>query len=533
MVKVIVATVVGVLAGPVFAQVATSPPQRDVNVTVPVYRVTVVGRTTAAISYRAHSGDTRIDLVGTALMPQARGTADVSSKKNSIEIDARIDKMRPPSQFGREYLTYVLWAITSEGRPANLGELPLRGDAARVRSTTELPAFALIVTAEPYFAVTQPSDVVVMENVVRGNTNGNVDTVQAHYELLQRGSYLRDQESTFTIGPLEPGTPLDLAEARNAIAIARIAGARQLAVDSYTKATRLLAAAERAYGQRKRSAEVTMPARQAAQTAEDARLIALQRQEEARQARDRVAAAQRERDALDRVQVEEHKRLEAEKAATVARAAAEEERVAHERARHEATQVQSDAANALAAAEAARQVADANAHEARMEALRAQAAVAVAEQEKKELRDRLREQLNAILETRETARGLIMNVPDVLFDTASARLTVVAREKLARVGGILAAQPDLHVAAEGHTDNVGSAEENQRLSERRAAAVLAYLVQQKIPLTAVDTAGFGETRPIASNATPAGRQQNRRVELVVSGASIGRASTSASTGSRQ
>lgn len=166
-----------------------------------------------------------------------------------------------------------------------------------------------------------------------------------------------------------------------------------------------------------------------------------------------------------------------------------------------------------------------------MEALRAQAAVAVAEQEKKALRERLRQQLNAILETRETARGLIMNVPDVLFDTASARLTAVAREKLARVGGILAAQPDLHIKAEGHTDNVGSADENQRLSERRAAAVFAYLVQQKIPLTAVDTIGVGEARPIASNDTAAGRQQNRRVELIVTGESIGR--TTPASGSNQ
>jgi len=522
MIKVIVATVVAVLAVPVFAQVATPPVQQNVNVAVPVYRVTVVGRTTAALAYRPNSGDARIDLVGTVLMPQARGVADISTKKTSLEIDAHVEKMVRPSQFGREYLTYVLWAITTEGRPANLGELQVRDGSARVRSTTELQAFALIVTAEPYFAVTQPSDVVVMENVGSRSASGDVDRVQAHYELLQRGSYLRNQEAAYTIGPPEPGTPLDLAEARNAIALARIAGADQFATDSYIKATRLLAAAEQAFGQHKRSAEITLTARQAAQTAEDARLIAVQRQEEARQARDRVAGAQRERDALDLAQVEEQKRLEAEKAATVARAAAEQERIAHERTRQETTQVQADAASALAAAEAARKASDDNAREARMEALRAQAAVAVAEQEKKALRERLRQQLNAILETRETARGLIMNVPDVLFDTASARLTAVAREKLARVGGILAAQPDLHIKAEGHTDNVGSADENQRLSERRAAAVFAYLVQQKIPLTAVDTIGVGEARPIASNDTAAGRQQNRRVELIVTGESIGR-----------
>ena len=530
MIKVIVATAVAVLAVPVFAQVATPPPQQDVNIAVPVYRVTVVGRATPAIAYKPNSSRASINLVGTVLMPQARGVADISPKKKSIEIDAHVEKMVRPSQFGREYLTYVLWAITTEGRPANLGELQIRDGSARVRSTTELQAFALIVTAEPYFAVTQPSDIVVMENVGGSGARGD-DRVQTHYELLQRGSYLRNQESAYTIGPPDPGTPLDLAEARNAIALARIAGAQQFATDSFTKATQLLAGAERAFGQRKRAADITLTARRAAQTAEDARLIAVQRQEEARQARDRVAAAQRERDALDRAQVEEQKRLEAEKAATVARAAADQERLAHERTRQETTQVQADAASALAAAEAARQASDDNAREARMEALRAQAAVAVAEQEKKDLRERLRHQLNAILETRETARGLIMNVPDVLFDTASARLTAVAREKLARVGGILAAQPDLHIRAEGHTDNVGSADANQRLSERRAAAVLAYLVQQKIPLTAVDTVGLGKTRPIASNDTAGGRQQNRRVDLIVTGESIGR--TTPPSGSNQ
>jgi outer membrane protein OmpA-like peptidoglycan-associated protein len=251
-----------------------------------------------------------------------------------------------------------------------------------------------------------------------------------------------------------------------------------------------------------------MAARQAAQTAEDARLIAVQHQEQATAARQRVASALRERDALERAQAEETKRLEAEKAAAVARAAADQERIERERANRDAAEVQADA------------------QQARVDALRLQAALAVAEQEKKELRERLREQLNAILETQETARGLIMNVPDVLFVTGSARLTAVAREKLARVGGILAAQPDLHITAEGHTDNVGSSEENQRLSERRATAVLAYLVQQKVPLTAVDTIGVGEARPIASNDTAAGRQQNRRVELIVTGESIGRAAPS-------
>ena len=341
----------------------------------------------------------------------------------------------------------------------------------------------MIVTAEPYFAVSQPSDVVVLENAVRGADTSTVDTVQAKYDLLRRGSYLRDQGASFAPKPLEAGAPLDLAEARNAIELARIAEADQYASDTFAKATRLLDEAETARAQGKRGGDIMLAARKAAQTAEDARLIALQRQEDAFNARHRVVAAQRERAALERAEAAEAGRQQAEQAAT-----------------------------------AAQDAADAELQQARMLALRAQAAAAVAEQEKKELRDRLREQLNAFLDTRETARGLIMNVPDVLFETASARLTA---ERLARVSGILASHPDLHIAVEGHTDDVGNAAENQKLSDRRASAVLAYLVEQ-IPLAAVDTEGFGESRPIASNATQTGRQRNRRVELVVTGDSIGR-----------
>jgi outer membrane protein OmpA-like peptidoglycan-associated protein len=487
------------LVGTAFAQVADSPPRSDANAAVPLYRVTVVGRRAAAINYQPR-GTTKVDLAGTALMPDGRGAANVSMKKGYVEIDAHIEHMLPASRFGGEYLTYVLWAITPQGRPKNLGEMQIRGDDAHVHVSTELQAFAMIVTAEPYFAVTQPSDVVVLENVVRDTSNGQVEAVGATYELLKRGSYLRDQSGVYTAIPIDTDAPLDLAEARNAIALARIAGANQYASEPFNNATRLLADAERARRQRNDSKDVILAARQAAQTAEDARLIAVERQEQATAARQRIAAAQRERDALDRAEAEETRRLQAERAATAARAA--------------------------------RQSADDDAQQARLDALRLQAAVAVAEQEKKELRERLREQLNAILETRETARGLIMNGPDVLFVTGSARLTAVAREKLARVGGILAAQPDLHVTAEGHTDNVGSRDENQRLSERRATAVFAYLVQQKIPLTAVDTVGFGEARPIASNDTAAGRQQNRRVELIVTGEPIGRAVAPSSASAR-
>ena len=527
--------VIGLLAAPAYAQVGvTSARQSDVSgEQTPIFRVAVVGRTTAAINYRPRSGDTKVDFAGTALMPEAKGYAEVSGEKGYIEIDARFDELQPPTRFGPEYLTYVLWAITPEGRATNLGEVQRDDKDARVKVTTELQAFAMIVTAEPYFAVTQPSDAVVMDNIVREGTKGRVETVQAKYELLKRGTYLMNQDpSRLRSKPLEPGAPLDLAEARNAVALARIAGADRYAADTFNKATALLSEAEVAREKRKRGNDVMQPARQAAQTAEDARLIALQRQEEEYVSQQRALAAQREREALDRAQAEEArakaeaaKRQQAElnaQAAATAKAAADRERLEIERARQDALKAQADAEAARLAAERARQTADADAQAVRQQLQQAQAAAAQSEQEKNALREKLREQLNVILETRETARGLIVNLSDVLFDTASATLKPGAREKLARVAGILSTHPDLHIEVEGHTDSVGGEDYNQRLSERRAESVRSYLLQQKIAPAAVEAEGFGEGRPVATNDTAAGRQQNRRVELVVSGESIGR-----------
>lgn len=541
MLKLIATTLIGLLATPAFAQVVITGAQQpaDANAQTPIFRITVVGRTIPAINYRPRSGDTKVDLVGTALMPAANGFAEVSGKKGYMEIDAHFDKMQPPSRFGSEYLTYVLWAITPEGRPKNLGEVQIKGDDTRIEVTTDLQAFGLIVTAEPYFAVTQPSDVVVMENVVRDSTKGKVDTVQAQYELLKRGSYLMNQTAAnYKVKPLEPGAPLDLAQARNAVELARLAGADRYASDTFGKAAQLLADAEIAREKHKSGNDVMMPARQAAQTAEDARIVGLQRQEEAYNANQRALAAQREREAVEReqaerarAQAEETRRHQAEleaKNAAEATAAAERERLEVERARQDALKAQTEAEQARAAAEAAKRDADAQAEQARAQAQQAQAAAAQAEHERNALREQLRVQLNQVLETRETARGLIVNVSDVLFDTDSATLKPGAREKLAHVAGILATHPDLHIEVEGHTDSTGSDGYNQRLSERRSQSVRDYLVQQKIAPTSVDAMGFGESRPVASNATAAGRQQNRRVELVVTGESIGRTAAPAS-----
>src|SRR6185503_14381517 len=266
------------------SQTPPNPTQQQIAVSegpLPLFRITVVGRTTPAINYRPRRGDTKVDFQGTALMPQARGEAKVSGEQGYMNVEATFDNFGSASSFGAEYLTYVLWAVTPEGRATNLGEVQIDGNDAKIKVTTELQAFGLIVTAEPYFAVTQPSDVVVMENVVRAGTEGTVEVIQAKYELLRRGSYLMNQDAAkLKLKPLEPGAPLDLAQARNAVELARLAGADRYAEETFNKAAGLLATAETAREKKQGGNSVMMPARQAAQTAEDARLIGLQRQEE-------------------------------------------------------------------------------------------------------------------------------------------------------------------------------------------------------------------------------------------------------------
>jgi outer membrane protein OmpA-like peptidoglycan-associated protein len=498
----------GLFAEPAFSQTAPNPLQQSVTSETdaqgrPIFRVTVVGRAVPAVNYRPRRGDTELDMIGTSLMPRARGEIEVSGRKGYMEITGEFDRIEPPTQFGPEYLTYVIWAVTPEGRAVNLGELQIK-DERRVRVTTDLQAFGVIVTAEPYFAVTQPSDVVILENAVKGGTEGRIEAIDARYELLKRGSYVMNQNyAQLNVKAPEPGAPLDLAEARNAVALSRVAGAHEYAPEAYAKAEALLREAEDARERRKGGNTVQQPARQAAQTAEDARIISLQRQEEQFQARVTALAAQREADALARARAEEDARLRAE----AAQAEAEAARLAAERQRLDAE-----------AAKAAADLAKAEADRARLNAERERLA---AEREKAALRDQLRVQLNEILETRETARGLIVNLSDVLFDFNKATLRPGAREKLAKISGIVLGHPGLKTQAEGHADAIGTDQYNQRLSERRAESVRSFLVQQGISAEAVAAAGFGESRPVATNGTAAGRQQNRRVELVVSGEPIG------------
>src|SRR5882724_802230 len=203
---------------------------------MPIYRVNVVARSTKAINYRNRGGATKIDFEGTPLLAKSHGQAKVESKQGYIEIEVEFRNLQPATAYGPEYLTYVMWAITPEGRTTNLGEVLLNGTSSKLDVTTELQSFGLIVTAEPYFAVTRPSDVVVMENVIRADTRGAVEPVEAKYELLQRGQYTLNVKPA-DIQPirLDPSVPLELFEARNAVQIARWTGAPRFAAETFQK----------------------------------------------------------------------------------------------------------------------------------------------------------------------------------------------------------------------------------------------------------------------------------------------------------
>jgi len=517
---------------------------------MPTFRVTVVSRSVQAVNYQHRSGSSKLDFAGTDLMLGANGEANVNSKRGSIEIDAEFGNLEKPTTFGNEYLTYVLWAISPEGRAVNLGEI-LLGDnhRSKVRVTTDLQAFALIVTAEPYYAVRQPSNVVVLENVVREDTKGTTEAVNAKYELMERGGYI---PTGYKFDPviLNARLPLEFFEARNALRIAQSEGAEQYAGSSYRHAVELMNTVD-SYATNKHvdKKPLIAVAREAVQTAEDAREIAVKKMDEVRLANERQNSADAQ--ALSQAQADDATRQRNQAQSDTAAALAAK------------TQAQSDAAAALAArtqadadtatAQAAKAQAESDAARARNEANDAQAATAQAksdmaanqassaaalaasqadadksrlaaqqaETDKAAMRAKLSEQLNSILQTRDTARGLIVSMSDVLFDTGKYSLKPGAREKLAKVAGILLAYPGLNIEVGGYTDNVGGDAMNQTLSENRASSVRDYLVQQGVATGSVSSKGFGNTLPVASNDNSAGRQQNRRVELLVSGDAIG------------
>jgi outer membrane protein OmpA-like peptidoglycan-associated protein len=476
------------------AQASTAPPYRD----------SVVSRTTRAVEYKHRSGATKINFRGTDLMPAAAGEAKVESKRGAMEIEVEFRGLDKPTAFGNEYLTYVMWAISPEGRPVNVGEVLVGGNhRSKLDVTTDLQAFALIVTAEPYYAVRRPSNVVILENEIRPDTVGTSEAVDAKYELIDRGGYI---PTGYKFDPvvLNSKLPLEFFEARNAVRIAKSAGAEENASSSYENAAAQMKHADE-LGTMKhidKKALISV-SREVVQTADDAREIAVKKIDADRINAEKDAAAQQVADA----DAKSKDAMMAQMNAEAASADADRRRADADRATDAAKQQQLSA---------------------QMESERDKAAAAASDRQlqqavrdREELRAKLLQQFNAILTTRDTARGLVVNLSDVLFDTGKYTLRPLAREKLAKISGIVLAYPDLKLAIEGNTDSVGSDAMNQTLSEKRASSVMDYLAKQNIPSASMSSQGFGKTQPVASNDTAEGRQQNRHVEMIVSGDVIG------------
>ena len=453
-----------------------------------VFHVKVVEHDLDAVNYFHRSGSTHINFDGTNLLPGAKGEAKVTSERGGLHISAEFKGLTPANGFGAEYLTYVLWAISADGRPQNLGEVLPAGTKNNIEVTTSLQSFGLIVTAEPYFSVSMPSDVIVLQNVFSDKTQGVLEHVNVHYTLLPRGLYAATEGSKSNFNPITRNehAPLELYEAHNAARIALMYGADKYAPDIMQDVNTDLQNADNMDGSKHRDEKMEITyAREAVQKAEDARISSL------------------------RKQATEHQ---------------QQERADKEQAQADAAQSQVAAANAQAQAEAAAAAkarAEADAANARAEAAEAQHSAQKSQEDASAVREKLRAQLNSVLATSESARGLIVNMSDVLFDTAKYTLKPGTQVSLAKVATILQIYPGLKVQVEGYTDSVGGDEYNQKLSENRANAVHDFLVQNGVPAANVTATGYGKNKPVADNGTAAGRAQNRRVNLVVSGDAIG------------
>jgi outer membrane protein OmpA-like peptidoglycan-associated protein len=481
-------------------------PESQTDAGIPVYKIQVVARDIPAVNYFHRSGATKIGFEGTPLLPMAKGSAEVNSLNGRTAIKAHFEGLGPANGFGVEYLTYVLWAISPEGRPVNLGEVLWTHGHADTTVTTNLQSFGLILTAEPYFAVTMPSDLVVMQNVILNDkTTGVLETINAHYTLLPRGAYTDTAGRHTVLHPItrDDRSPLELYEAINAVQIAEAAGADQYAAESMANAKQDLQNAQSMDIHQKEMKQEITYAREAVQTAEDSRLITIRK----------IKAGD---EAAEKARIEADRR-KAQDDAAAAQAQAQQSAAAAQAAQDQQAQAQAQAA----AAQQQEAAAQAAAAQARAQQQAAEAAAAAAAQQTADMREKLRAQLNSVLNTQETARGLIVNMSDVLFDFNKYTLKSDAEVKLAKISGILLTYPNLKVQVEGYTDSVGSDEYNLKLSQERATAVQAFLIEQGVQPGNITSQGYGKADPVADNSTNSGRTQNRRVAMVVSGQSIG------------
>jgi outer membrane protein OmpA-like peptidoglycan-associated protein len=482
-------------------------------------------KSATAVGYEVGIGSTKVNLIATDAATGASGQAKVQikSKADRASVEIEVKGLKPASTAGTEFLTYVLWDVTPEGRTDNLGEVLLNknGDG-KLSATTPAQAFSLIVTAEPYFAVRIPSEIVVLQSEPTKSTLGNIIPV-SDYKLMKRAQY---QKLGNPLGmTLDPKIPLPVYEARNSVEIARSRLADKYAPAAFSKAAASLKMMDGEVSAKSDNNTIVSEGRQTAQFAEDARALSVQLQEAERIQKEKDAAAEAAA-ATARAQAEAKAAADAAEAKRNAdKAAADAKRMADEaaaEAKREADQAAAEAQrqSEAAAAEAKRK---ADAEIAAQDAARRQAEAQrlAAEKEKQELRERLLQQFNRVLPTTDSDRGLVVNMGDVLFSTGKADLNTDAKIALAKLSGIVLNYPSLKLAIGGYTDSTGTADFNMKLSQARADSVLGYLVTQGLDSGVLSAQGYGMDDPVADNSTVQGRRMNRRVEIVVSGEVIG------------
>jgi outer membrane protein OmpA-like peptidoglycan-associated protein len=458
----------------------------------------VISGTVAAVGYPVGGGGTKVTMVAQPAASQASGEAKVEAKRGGTDVSLKVAGLPQPTVLGPEFLTYVLWTVTPDGTTTNLGEIPIdKTGQGKLDATAQSQTFALIVTAEPYYAVHIPSELIVLVNETRKNTKGKIYPDNS-YKLMRRSEYTK-QGNPLALTPDLKKIPLDIYEARNAVEIAKSRGAEQYAPEIFSKAQSSLQMAENALTQDSGKNQVISASRQTIQFAEDARALAVRRE-----------TAQR---------TEKEKQDAAAAAAAQAKAAADARAAEEARRQAELTAAKEGQMKAEAAAQAAQASAQQAALQAKEQAARDEAARARAATEA--LRAELLRQLNDVLQTTDSPRGLIVNMADVLFETGKYALSSDAQLKLAKLSGIIQAHPGLNLAIEGYTDTTGTADFNMTLSQQRADTVRTFLITQGLSPDTITSKGLGESNPIADNSTAAGRKLNRRVEIIVSGQVIG------------
>jgi outer membrane protein OmpA-like peptidoglycan-associated protein len=476
-----------------------------------LYRVTVIERTVNAVNYQYRSGPTKIDFRGTVLLPAAKGDATVDSKSGHTEIDARFDGLQPPQRFGPEYLSYVLWAVTPDGRAHNLGEVvPNGSDKAHLPVSTDLQAFGLLVTAEPYAAVRTPGNVVVMQNEIRPDTVGSIHPIVARVELMPRGHYTWNVPAAESAGVANAPKVsmgryqaiLQTYEAQNAIGIATTANAQQYAPEVLAKAQQELAQAQQLESGKGNDDLVVQHARAATEIAEDARIIAERHEQDAA-----LMAARQQTAQAQAAEMQAEASANREKArADDAQAVAQMERAARQRAEADArlAREQAEQATVIEVAPAATVT--------QPPVSQPQSTSAATE---KQFRTQLLQKLNMAMVTRDTPRGLDATLDDADFDRGQLRAAPASA--VARLAATLMSHPELRVSVEGNSDTP----EGSELARQRAQSVAAALTAAGVSASRVSAQGLGNSRLLVSNTTEQGRMENRRVDIVITGSAIG------------